>query len=314
MRWEKKGRIGLEKYIGSNTFARTFATLPTPLLISGEVIRIYTGFCDDKNVGRIGYVDVSAADPGRVLDVSSVPVLDIGSQGCFDDNGVVPLCVLRAGNEIRLYYVGFQLGVKVPYFMFGGLASSSDGGNTFCRVFRTPVLDRKDDELFARCGMFVMKDGDRYKMWYVGTLGGGWIQSGGSLKPFYTMRYTESADGIRWDGPSAPCMQFANADEHGFGRPFVWKENGGYRMLYSIRTYSSGYQIGYAESADGTEWIRKDKLAGICTSASGWDGRNISYPCILQAQGRTWLFYNGDGCGRTGFGYAQLEGDFLAGG
>lgn len=172
MRWEKKGRIGLEKYIGSNTFARTFATLPTPLLISGEVIRIYTGFCDDKNVGRIGYVDVSAADPGRVLDVSSVPVLDIGSQGCFDDNGVVPLCVLRAGNEIRLYYVGFQLGVKVPYFMFGGLASSSDGGNTFCRVFRTPVLDRKDDELFARCGMFVMKDGDRYKMWYVGTLGG----------------------------------------------------------------------------------------------------------------------------------------------
>ena len=173
MRWEKKGRIGLEKYIGSNTFARTFATLPTPLLISGEVIRIYTGFCDDKNVGRIGYVDVSAADPGRVLDVSSVPVLDIGSQGCFDDNGVVPLCVLRAGNEIRLYYVGFQLGVKVPYFMFGGLASSSDGGNTFCRVFRTPVLDRKDDELFARCGMFVMKDGDRYKMWYVGTLGGG---------------------------------------------------------------------------------------------------------------------------------------------
>lgn len=306
MKWIKKGRIELEKYMDGNKLVSSFAMLPTPLLITEDTIRVYIGFCDGNNVGRIGYVDVCADNPQKVQNISTSPVLDIGRPGCFDDNGVVPLSVLEAGDEIYLYYVGFQTGVKVPYFMFGGLAISRDGGDSFRRVSEAPVVDRKDDELFARCGMNVMKDHDIYKMWYVGTINEGWVQNHGSLKPLYTMRYMESEDGIHWDQPSVSCMQFSNEDEHGFGRPYVWKVNGAYKMLYSIRTYSRGYYIGYAESVDGVKWIRKDELAGICTSASGWDSQNISYPCMLQTKGRTYLFFNGNSCGRTGFGYAEL--------
>lgn len=173
MKWDKKGKIEFEKYMDENTFIKTFATLPTPLLINEEIIRVYIGFCDDGNVGRIGYIDVMADDPGRIQNISSVPVLDIGNPGCFDDNGVVPLSVIKDGGKIYLYYVGFQLGHKVPYFMFGGLAVSNDQGNCFHRIARTPILDRKHDELFARCGMYVMKDEEIYKMWYIGTFGGG---------------------------------------------------------------------------------------------------------------------------------------------
>ena len=78
-------------------------------------------------------------------------------------------------------------------------------------------------------------------------------------------------------------------------------------MLYSIRTYSQGYYIGYAESIDEINWIRKDDLAGIQISKKGWDSINISYPVAIQHKEKKYLFYNGNGCGKTGFGYAELE-------
>jgi len=305
--WNKIGKIDILKWISENKFVSEFATLPTPIHLNNDVIRIYVGFCDKNSVGRVGYVDVDADNPSQIIRVSNTPVLDLGRPGCFDDNGVVPLSVLRVDNLIYLYYVGFQLAVKIPYFMFGGLAISYDNGDSFERVSENPILDRKNDELFARCGMYVMKDEDMYKMWYIGTMGKGWTKNNSSLKPLYTMRYMYSEDGIHWEQNSQICMSFKNADEHGFGRPYVWKDESGYKMLYSIRTYSQGYYIGYAESIDEINWIRKDDLAGIQISKKGWDSINISYPVAIQHKEKKYLFYNGNGCGKTGFGYAELE-------
>ena len=273
MNLNKIGKIDILKWISENKFVSEFATLPTPIHLNNDVIRIYVGFCDKNSVGRVGYVDVDADNPSQIIRVSNTPVLDLGRPGCFDDNGVVPLSVLRVDNLIYLYYVGFQLAVKIPYFMFGGLAI-----------------------------VMIM-----YKMWYIGTMGKGWTKNNSSLKPLYTMRYMYSEDGIHWEQNSQICMSFKNADEHGFGRPYVWKDESGYKMLYSIRTYSQGYYIGYAESIDEINWIRKDDLAGIQISKKGWDSINISYPVAIQHKEKKYLFYNGNGCGKTGFGYAELE-------
>lgn len=176
MNWNKIGKIDIAKWVREGGFVSEFATLPTPILLNDDVIRIFIGFCDRNTVGRIGYVDVNADNPSEVINVSNRCVLNLGRPGCFDDNGVVPLSVLRVGDLIYLYYVGFQLATKIPYFMFGGLAISSDNGDTFERVSESPVLDRKNDELFARCGMYVMKERGIYKMWYIGTLGGGGLR------------------------------------------------------------------------------------------------------------------------------------------
>ena len=171
MIWDKKGKIDLSEYINEFDFVTEFATLPTPLKISDEIIRVYVGFCNRDNVSSIGFVDVSADDPTKVLNVSRKPILEPGRPGCFDDNGVVPLSVIEHNGKILLYYVGFQLATKVPYFMFGGLAVSNDG-EKFERFSEVPVLDRRDNELYARCGMYAVKEADAFKMWYIGTLGG----------------------------------------------------------------------------------------------------------------------------------------------
>ena len=307
MIWEKKGVI----YAAENDvpWRNQFAMLPTPLLMDGDILRIFIGFCDKDNVGRIGYVDVNPNNPSEIYNVSDVPVLDIGRKGCFDDNGVVPISILRKEREILLYYIGFQLGVKIPYYMFGGVAISRDNGRTFKRYSESPVLDRRNDEVYARCGINVIFDQGKYRMWYIGSRAEGWVMSGGKPRPLYIMKYTESSDGIHWNEESVTCMSYNNEDEHGFGRPYVWRDGDILKMYYSIRTYSRGYYIGYAESKDGIKWNRMDNKAGIELGNSGWDDTNMSYPFIYTYGEHTYMFYNGNGCGKTGFGYAELKKD-----
>ena len=303
MRWEKKGMIYCPQ--NDKPWKNQFAMLPTPIMVDDN-LRVFLGFCDKNNVGRIGFVDVNPSNPEEIISISDEPILDIGRKGCFDDNGVVPISILQKGNEIYLYYVGFQLGVQVPYYMFGGLAISKDGGHTFERYSESPILDRQQDEVYARCGINVIKDEDKYKMWYIGSNREGWTKSSGKLKPLYIMKYTESDDGIHWNQQPIQCMKYANEDEHGFGRPFVWRDGDNLKMYYSIRTYSRGYYIGYAESKDGINWERKDNLAGIDLGENSWDDTNLSYPFIYTYGENTYMFYNGNGCGKTGFGYAEL--------
>ena len=64
------------------------------------------------------------------------------------------------------------------------------------------------------------------------------------------------------------------------------------------------YQIGYAESLDGQNWVRMDLRAGIYSSNSGWDSEMIEYAAVLKIKGIYYMFYNGNNYGIDGFGVA----------
>ena len=152
MSWRKLGRVYVAA--GERSWQQTHAFCPTVLDL-GERLRVFCAFLDADKVGRLGFVDVDRADPKRILEVSAEPALDVGAPGCFDDNGVTPLAVVRlADGRLRLYYAGWQLGVRVRYYLFTGAAESDDDGLTFTRVSQAPVLDRSDGELSMRTGGF----------------------------------------------------------------------------------------------------------------------------------------------------------------
>ncbi|WP_254695036.1 hypothetical protein [Leisingera sp. NJS201] len=108
-----------------------------------DTIRLFGGMRDDQGISRIGWVDVDASDPLQVKAVSEQPAIGLGAPGMFDDNGMILGDVLEvAENELRLYYVGFQLVEKAKFLAFSGLAISRDRGDSFERVQQTPVIDR----------------------------------------------------------------------------------------------------------------------------------------------------------------------------
>lgn len=305
MKWHKLGVVW--KPDGSLDWARTHAMGPTPYRLNDDIIRVYLTCLDDKGRGRPGYVDVSSADPTKIVNVSTQPVLDIGEPGAFDDNGLVALSVVAVDAQtVYMYYAGFELCTNVRYRIFTGLAVSHDGGKTFERYSRVPILDRSDSERLFRCGNFVAKEGDVFKLWYVA--GSDWTELCGKMMPVYDLRYQESADGVTWSDSGTLSMALTRDDEHGFGRPWIVKrDDGSYQMFYSIRRVSfAAYRLGYAESADGIAWVRKDDEMGLDVSPDGVDSEAIMYSAVISVGARTYCFYNGNNFGEHGFCVAEL--------
>lgn len=303
MKWLKHGVVWTPA--GTQWWARTHATCPTPIWLDDQTLRVYVQCRDEHNVGRIGFIDLDPNDPRKVIRESQEPVLDVGLPGSFDDNGVFPTSVIRVPDgRLFMYYVGFELCHLIRYRLLTGLAISTDNGNTFQRAQATPVLERSPDEQLFRCGPWVEREGDRFRMWYVA--GSEWETIEGKQMPIYDIRYAQSNDGMHWPAKGQVVMPVALENEHGFGRPVVRNGPDGYRMFYSIRKRNPArYRMGYAQSHDGLTWQRLDADMGLDVTEGAWDGDAISYGIDIEAGGRTWLLYNGNDFGGTGLGIAE---------
>lgn len=302
MLWRKLGLVYAPT--GERWWARSYATIPTAEIVSNQIIRVYFAALDENRFGRIGYVDVDADNPTRVLFETPEPILDLGELGTFDDSGVNPSCVLIISGKKYLYYIGWQRCERVPYMLFAGLARSDDNTH-FERVSRVPILDRTDAEPFSRSAPFVMVENGVFKMWYWTCIE--WSANERSVHYNNVIRHAVSTDGIHWNSYDQICIRPHQSDEYAVGRPWVIHENALYKMWYSMRSHTDLYRIGYAESANGLNWTRKDDEGGIAVSANGWDAEMICYPCVVDARGKRYMFYNGNRHGSTGFGCAVLE-------
>lgn len=301
MKWKKRGLI----YCPHGEHVWETDTFMTPhALLLGDKIRIYGGVRDKEGVSRIKYIDVEADNPQNILYVSERVSLDIGADGCFDDNGIILGDVLKTGNEYRMYYVGFQHVQKAKFYAFSGVAISRDGGETFKRYSEVPVMDRTDQGKFGRCIHTVLQEGGIYKIYYA--VIHGWKYMNGIPYPAYNIWYTESDDGLAISHKDDCLCVDVRGDEYRIGRPKVYKMNSGYEMLYTRDLTTKEYLAGYAKSDDGIHWVRSDQEMGLSRSEAGFDSEMACYPVKLQYGSRTYLFYNGNHMGQTGVGFAEL--------
>jgi len=304
MEWEKLGLVYVPD--GVLWWAKSHAMIPTPVRLNDDVIRVYITCCDEKGIGRVGYVDLNAKNLTQVISVSQEPVLDIGEPGTFDENGALVCSVVQVRSELYLYYAGFELGTKIRYRLLTGLAKADNVNDKFYRVKQVPVLERSDKELFFRGGPFAMRKKSEFQMWYVA--GSDWEVVNNNLKPVYEIRYIQSENGIDWPDQGETCVEIQLENEHGFGRPFVVDLNNQQTMFYSVRRKDlDSYRLGFAEIDSNNNWVRKDEEIGIDVSPHGWDSEMICYSAVLNVDGRYYMFYNGNNFGETGFGLAILK-------
>jgi hypothetical protein len=256
---------------------------------------------DDRGRSQIGRAQLDL-EAGAVNGYEG-PLLVPGSLGAFDDSGVMASCIVRQGGRELLYYIGWSLGVTVPFYTFVGCAVSEDGGRTFARVSSAPILPRNDVDPYLTTAPWVLEEGGTWRMWYAA--GTGWEETDGRPLHRYHIRYAESDDGLAWSREGHVCIDYADETEYALTRPCVLHDDDRYRMWYSRR--GDSYRIGYAESEDGLTWQRLDDLAGIDVSPDGWDAEMIEYPYVVDERGRRVMLYNGNGYGATGIGWALLE-------
>ena len=299
MKWIKRGLI--YKPDGKSEWMNNSFLQPTPLVLK-NCIRVFGGIRDDKGRSRISFVDVDKNDPSNILRIAEKPVLDMGEPGMFDENGVVPTAILQEDGKTFLYYAGYSLGYNVRFYAFTGLAICEDDTlETFKRVQKTPIMDRVPSEEFFRAIHSILKINDGYKIWY--GAGNRFLQGEHKTLPSYDIRYMESKDKFSFPTVGVTVVSIPQGC-HRVGRPYVFYENGIYKMFYGYGTESIPYQLAYKESIDGINWI--ERQINLKLSDSGWDSQMMAYPSFIRTENKAFLFYNGNDYGKEGFGYAEL--------
>jgi hypothetical protein len=298
MAWIKRGRIFCPD--GRVAWMRSHAANPAAEPLGGGRFRVYFSPRDDANRSSIGCFDWEPGAPDRLPRPAEEPVLRPGDPGLFDDSGTSMGCVLEVEGTRYLYYVGWNLGVTVPWRNSIGLAVSEHGG-PYRRVSRAPILDRSEVDPFSLSYPWVILDGGVWRMWYGSNLT--WGPTPGDMR--HVIKYAESADGVSWTRAGHVAIPLGGPEEWAVARPCVLRDGDRYRMWYSRR--GERYRLGYAESRDGVRWERKDAEAGLDVSATGWDAEMIAYACVCTWNGRGYMLYNGNGYGKTGIGFAETD-------
>jgi hypothetical protein len=308
MDWTKKGVIFVPKTDDSQMTSH--AAVPVIDSKLEKKIRVYFSSRNNQGYSVPYFIEAVKDNPKNITEPSN-PILELGPMGSFDECGIMPSWIETVHDKKYLYYIGWNPQVSVSYRLSIGLAISDDGGLTFHKQSAGPILDRAIDEPFFSTAPCVHFDNGIWKMWYVSCTH--WSIINKYPEPHYLVKYAESKDGIHWKRKNHICINYSEKAKS-IGRPCVYMEKGIYKMIYSYRGMidyrnkkGAGYHLGYAESKNGLDWEILDEKLNFNLSDSGWDSNMNEYASTYKHNNKRYLLYNGNGFGKTGFGYAEMD-------
>lgn len=315
-RWRKLGKVFTPQAVVGRPWLKEFAQAPATLVFD-DFVRVYFSCrppadANGQYVSYSAYVDLDRADLFQVRRVSEQPILALGGLGEFDEFGIYPVSVVRDGDAVRAYYAGWTRCESVPFDVAIGCAVSRDGGRTFDKLGRGPVLGPSLHEPFVLSGPKIRRFDGQWFLWYIA--GRKWKMVAGRPEPVYKIRMATSVDGIGWTRVNRDLIDSRLEEDEAQASPDVFFANGRYHMFFCYRRsvdyrgHAGGYRIGYASSVNLVDWTRDDAKAGIDVSVEGWDAEMVSYPHVFELDGATYMAYLGDQVGRHGFGLAVLDG------
>ena len=287
--WRKLGLV--IKPDPSLWWSRTHAMLPTPEHVEHSLWRIYAAGRNADNQSHVGWALIDLDDPTNVLERSSEPLLTPGALGCFDDNGVLPSCIVADGDDSLMYFIGFKPGGTTRMDLYGGLAISKSGG-PFERWSEAPIIERCRANPYINTAPWVVRDGEAWRMYYVA--GTQWVHRD---LPRYNIQIATSDDGRNWHRDGRVAIDFAPG-ENALARPYVYHD--GQRWVMWFASKGDAYRAQIAYSDDGLNWTRDPAGPGLLPSPGGPDSEMLEYFIVLPHKGKRVVLYNGDGYGEHG--------------
>jgi hypothetical protein len=213
------------------------------------------------------YIDVEPGNPNKIIDQSFEDVLSI-----VGTDGILPTFIMTHDGKKYFYYIEWHNQPDGTYVNRTCLAING--------VKQGPILPLDDGDIFTGT------------IWiYKGRKGfiGVYLSCYDRIKdgdPIYNFRYAVSKDGIHW----------------------MKSDTRVHREGHSLCSYTKCKDIAmWCERSNGLRNYRiTGEREGIQPSKTGWDSEMTAYPYMIEHEGKIFLFYNGNGFGATGIGYATL--------
>lgn len=274
---------------------------PTPVLRDEGTVRVFGGMRDAHGISRIGWVDVDASTRAPVA-VCTAPALDTGPPGAFDANGVIlgDVAAEALSGDLVLAYVGFSMFPTIKFRAYSGLATSSDGGETFTRVTSEPWLGRHHaglpNSIIAAHSLYRDADG---RWCALVAVGDGWEDIGGRPYPRYFTVAAAGPDLATMTVDPAPLLPMPDG-VYRLGRPRVAPLGDGSAAIVATGGRRDGDYRAYAFGASGEGWAQLAAPPPIAPGCSPLASVQAAYPAHIVVGDEVWVFFNGDDMGRAG--------------
>lgn len=301
--WQPLGRVWKPEALGD--WGASHAAYPTVLSLGGSNIRIYFSTRDINGRSHLASIDLALeGEKFEILGMPVGPLLTPGPRGSFDADGVTVTSLIRRGDKLLAYYLGWTVGQSVPFTNTIGLAVAESDSPYFTRRFQAPIIGRSEENPLTLGYPWVTQMPDGYRMWFGTHLAWGerWMDM------IHVVKDATSDDGETWNPGNEIVIPLAGAaepEEFAVSRPVVLQDSDGWSMWYARRF--SQYRLGYAWSSDGRHWTRLDHLVSFAGTPEEWEAEARTYPCVFEHKNRRYMAYNGNGYGREGFGLAILD-------
>jgi hypothetical protein len=297
--WERKGNI----------FDKHHAQVPVVDIHNDSYWRIYYSKRID-NKSHPFYIDVEVGNPSNILNESKSPILELGELGKFDVAGVMPTEIITIKNKKYLYYIGWTNRLDVPYHNTLGLAISNDNGNTWNKFSDGPIFGTSYREPGYVGTISVIKKNKLFYGYYLSCRE--WKIIDAKTEPIYDIKYATSTNGIDWL-PAGTAVKLGNG-EGGISKASLLKIKNVYYMWFSVRMENdyrnnpqNSYRIRCAISYNLENWERFDAGGLDIDTYSKWENEMVEYPHVITYRKKLFMFYNGNGFGKTGIGYATAK-------
>lgn len=301
MEWNRKGNI----------FSECHAQVPVVDTHHDGFWRIYYSKRENRGPSLPYYLDVEAGNPQNILGHSEGPILHHGQKGMFDWAGVMPTEIIQVGEFKYLYYIGWSNRIDVPYHNNLGLAISDNLGQTWKKYSDGPVFATSAKEPGYVGTISIIQKEALYYGYYLSCRQ--WREHEGRMEPMYDIKIATSENLIDWTPLNQSAVLLENK-EGGISKASVIKFGEEYFLWFAVRNavdyrYNpvNSYRIKCAKSVDLVHWQRTDELGLDIDIQSTWENTMVEYPHVITFQNQLYMFYNGNGFGETGFGYAILS-------
>jgi predicted GH43/DUF377 family glycosyl hydrolase len=220
------------------------------------------------------------------------PVMEPGTPGAFDAMGLFTPFVVKVGQQLRMYYCGYNGSVWQS-----GVAFSTDGIQ-WQKYSGNPILTVVPGtwESMATNDPKVFHDGTQFIMFYNGHRSLSQCEVG----------LATSSDGLVWQrSPLNPVLRRGPSgswDQNSVRACAGFVSNGRYFLLYDGGAATA---IGFAHSVDGIQWTKYSANPVFSPGSPGtWDESRVEFGSVVRQGSLLKFWYSGYGPYGWQIGYA----------
>ncbi len=281
----------------------THASNPVPVLLNGDVFRIFYSARDSHNRSSVGALDFDIIKR-KILKIHKKPIVTYDSTPSYFSDGISLGNLFKLNNKKAISFMGWRTMEDGSWK--GEIGFFSLTNKLFLdKVSPKPIIqtDTDIDPISLSYPWILETRSSNFLAWYGSTIG----HDKKNSKMIHAIHKAHSNDGLLWKKDGL-ALSFQNQKLQMMSRPSIsFNESGDYEMWFSYRSGNGdSYRIRLAESADGEKWSQSETPDLLNISNSGWDSEMIEYPYVFIHKKKKYMLYNGNGFGKTGFGLAQL--------